>query len=199
MLQCHRAPPINTLAKYGEKLSAPAGATPAYSVHQPRCSGSASSTALTLLRRNILLWQDNRMKSLLIGLVLSLCGVCPVLAAEATTISDANHTTELWEGKALTAHFRVGMCHDKKGKAWGVLELRHATGQEDIYHLYGTLRNNEFNLHHSSGHFLSGRLGDDGTMKGKAKLKNGLRMSLSGSRRLNVPLAAEDCAPLARH
>lgn len=115
-----------------------------------------------------------------------------------TVVSDCQRMTELWEGRALTAQFRVGMCYDRRGNARGVLLLRHATGQEDQYHLYGTLKNNEFDLRHSSGHHLFGTL-DDGTMKGKAKLKNGISMSLTGKRTLNAPVAAPDCAPLPKY
>lgn len=115
-----------------------------------------------------------------------------------TTVTGPNHTTELWEGKALTATFRVGMCYDARGKANGVLVLRHANGQEDVYHLYGTLKNNEFQLSHSSGHTLTGRLTANDRMEGKARLKSGLKMSLSGSRQRNARLAAADCAPLPR-
>lgn len=135
------------------------------------------------------------MKRMMIALICVAFFTGTSLGAQAA-ISDAGHITELWEGSALTARFRVGMCHDSKGKAWGVLLLRHATGQQDTYHLYGTIRNNEFNLHHSSGHYLSGSLGDDGTMQGKARLANGLKLNLSGKRKLNVPLASSDCAPL---
>lgn len=119
----------------------------------------------------------------------------PALGAD-TTVTNDQHITELWEGKALTARFRVGICYQKKGRAMGVLLLRHANGQEDVYHLYGTLENNEFNLSHSSGHHLSGKLTGADSMQGKAKLKNGLSFSLSGKRYVNVPLIASDCAPL---
>lgn len=104
--------------------------------------------------------------------------------------------TELWEGKALTARFRVGMCFDALGNARGVLLLRHSNGQEDTYHLYGTIKNNEFNLSHSSGHSFKGRLTSPTSMEGKAKLKNGLGLNLFGQRMRDVELAAPDCAPL---
>lgn len=116
--------------------------------------------------------------------------------AAATIVTGGNETTELWQGKALTASFRVGMCYDKKGKARGVLFLRHANGQEDVYHLYGTMKNNEFFLSHSSGHTFSGSITGASSMEGKAKLKSGLRLTLKGQRTKDVPLAASDCAPL---
>ena len=150
------------------------------------------------MRRRLALWQNTGMKVLAMILLL-LASLISTSPAAETVVSNARQVTELWEGSALTARFRVGMCHDRKGKAWGVLLLRHANGQEDVYHLHGTLANNEFSLRHSSGHYLSGTLDDDGTMKGKAKLQNGLTMSLSGKRTLNAPLKVPDCAPLPSH
>ncbi len=130
-------------------------------------------------------------------LLLVFFAASPAFAVE-TTATGAEHVTELWEGKALAASFRVGMCHNAKGDAKGVLLLRHANGQEDVYHLYGTLKNNEFSLAHSSGHTFTGRLTGYDRMEGKARLKNGLRLALSGKRILNARLAASDCAPLPR-
>lgn len=116
--------------------------------------------------------------------------------AADTTVSNASKTTELWEGKAMSATFRVGMCYTPSGRAWGVLVLRHRNGQEDQYHLYGTLRDGFFNLSHSSGHTLRGEITGRDSMEGKARLSNGMSLTLSGKRRVNVPLAASDCAPL---
>ncbi len=121
----------------------------------------------------------------------------PMPASGADTITTGNGTTtELWEGKALTATFRVGICYTRQGGAKGVLLLKHRNGQEDTYHLYGTLKNNEFYLTHSSGHKLSGAISGPESMQGKARLANGLSLSLKGKRIRNVPLAASDCAPL---
>lgn len=147
------------------------------------------------LRLRLAVWQYRGMRVAII-LILCLCFFPGSSLAAETTVTDANHVAELWEGRALTARFRVGMCYNKQGKAWGVLLLRHARGQEDVYHLYGTMRNNQFDLHHSSGHYLSGTVNDNGTMRGKAKLGNGMKLSLSGTRKVNVPLRAEDCAPM---
>lgn len=119
-----------------------------------------------------------------------------IASAVETTVTGAEHTTELWQGKALGATFRVGICYRKNGQAQGVLLLRHRNGQQDVYHLYGTLSNNEFHLTHSSGHKLQGTLTGENSMKGRAKLANGLALSLSGKRERNARLAAADCAPL---
>lgn len=116
--------------------------------------------------------------------------------AEETTITGPDHSTELWRGKVLTASFRAGMCFGHDGKARGVLILKHSSGQEDVYHLYGTMKNNEFDLSHSSGHYFSGKLTGPGTMEGKAKLSNGMKLNLKGERLQNVRLKASDCAPL---
>lgn len=126
-----------------------------------------------------------------------LCGGL-ALAGAPTTITGPEHATELWEGKALTATFRVGMCFSPDGKARGVLLLKHANGQRDAYHLYGTINNGYFDLSHSSGHYFSGHLAGPDKMEGKVRLANGLKLNLKGSRKLNVPLLAEDCAPLPK-
>lgn len=119
-------------------------------------------------------------------------------SAQETVESSPEQTTELWEGKALTANFRVGICYRPDGRAQGVLLLKHRSGQEDVYHLYGTVKNNEFYLSHSSGHKLSGSLTGPESMQGKAKLKSGLTLKLSGKRQRDVRLSAADCAPLPR-
>lgn len=135
------------------------------------------------------------MRSCLILFVLmTFFAVCA--GAVETTVTSGDRTTELWQGKALTAIFRVGICYGKKGQAQGVLLLRHRNGKEDVYHLYGTLKNNEFYLTHSSGHKFEGRLTGPDRMEGKARLSSGMRLSLNGKRQRNVPLVASDCAPL---
>ncbi len=110
--------------------------------------------------------------------------------------SGKKQATELWEGKVLTAKFRAGMCFEPDGKARGVLILTHRNGNEDVYHLYGTMKDNKFELSHSSGHYFSGSLENPDQMEGKVKLSNSMKMSLKGSRKKNVTLKAPDCAPL---
>lgn len=130
------------------------------------------------------------------GLVLLFVFGASCCFGQDTVVSGPGMETELWEGKALTARFRVGVCYKPDGSARGVLLLKHRNGDQDTYHLYGTLKNNEFYLTHSSGHVISGRLAGPDAMEGKAKLSSGLRLSLSGKRTRNVPLIAADCAPL---
>lgn len=115
-----------------------------------------------------------------------------------TTTSGPEHETEYWQGKVLTATFRAGMCFAPDGNAKGVLILRHSNGNEDVYHLYGTMKNNQFDLSHSSGHFFSGQLIEPDKLKGKVKLNKGITLSMEGKRTKNVRLDAEDCAPLNR-
>ena len=124
----------------------------------------------------------------------------PVWAAGAqkTITSGSGEVTELWTGKVLTATFRAGMCFRTDGRARGVLILRHSNGQEDTYHLYGSIRDNAFDLSHGSGHTFTGRITGPRSMEGRVKLKNGLSLNLEGKREQDVPLAAEDCAPLPR-
>lgn len=106
-----------------------------------------------------------------------------------------DYSTELWTGKVITATFRAGMCFHKDGKARGVLLLRHYNGNEDVYHLYGTIKNNKFHLTHGSGHVLDGEITSPHAIKAKVKLGNGMRLSLDGERFVNAPLVASDCAP----
>ena len=116
-------------------------------------------------------------------------------AADAI-VTGPGERTELWTGRVLTAKFRAGMCFEDNGKARGVLILRHANGNEDAYHLYGHIRNDTFELSHSSGHHFAGRLVSPDEMEGSVKISKGPKLSLSGKRVLNAPLAASDCAPL---
>lgn len=118
-----------------------------------------------------------------------------IMAAE-TIVSNPEVRTEYWQGKVLTASFRAGMCFGRDGKARGVLLLKHSNGQVDEYHLYGSIRGDEFELSHSSGHIFKGSLVSPDRMEGRVKLKHSISLGLKGERRLNVPLLAEDCAPL---
>lgn len=124
--------------------------------------------------------------------------IFPVCSAYAEDVikSDSDLTTELWEGRVLTARFKAGMCFERDGKARGVLILKHMTGKEDTYHLYGSIKNNSFELSHSSGHYFNGELTDPENMAGKVKLSNGMNLTLKGHRTRNVTLKAPDCAPL---
>lgn len=120
----------------------------------------------------------------------------PALPAEELIKSDGKRKTELWEGRVLTARFRVGMCFEPGGDVRGVLILKHLNGNEDTYHLYGKLKGDNFDLSHSSGHYFNGQLTGPDSMEGKVKLSNGMKMTLKGSRTRNVTLKAPDCAPL---
>ena len=159
---------------------------------------------LTSYGRSILQKSDSFFTAFFIFAFFLVAVMCnPAMAAKKTqpveTVQTGNGlVTELWDGKVLTATFRAGMCFEPTGITKGVLILRHSNGKEDVYHLYGTTFNNEFTLSHGSGHEFNGEFADDNTMKGKVKLANGLRISLKGERHKNVPLAAEDCAPLPR-
>lgn len=120
------------------------------------------------------------------------------LMAAETIVSNPEVRTEYWQGKVLTATFRAGMCFARDGQARGVLLLRHSSGQVDEYHLYGKISGDEFELSHSSGHIFKGRLVTPDRMEGRVKLKHSISLSLKGERIQNVPLLAEDCAPLEK-
>ncbi len=146
----------------------------------------------------------NTMKSihkyafaLILTLLLSPCVQHQTASAEPGIVkSGSGEVTELWQGKVLTAKFRAGMCFAQNGKARGVLLLTHANGQTDTYHLYGTIKNNEFNLSHGSGHVFTGKITGKNSMEGKVRLKGGMSLNLKGARTIDAPLQAEDCAPL---
>lgn len=103
---------------------------------------------------------------------------------------------ELWTGSLYTSSFRVGMCVSAQGAVRGVLHLRLANGQVDVYHFTGTVKDNAIEASHSSGHTFRGRLSAPDKVEGTINLKNGMKIKLEGKRIQDVPLAPEDCAPL---
>lgn len=128
----------------------------------------------------------------------ALAGILPSLFfAAGIQAASPDEKTELWQGTVLGARFRTGVCFAPNGSARGVLLLTHRNGQTDVYHLYGHLAGNAFELRHGSGHVFRGSLFSDGRMEGRVRLSGGLSMSLSGARTPNVRLAG-DCAPLAK-
>lgn len=103
---------------------------------------------------------------------------------------------ELWTGSLYTSTFRMGMCFSARGKVRGVLHLHLANGQVDVYHFYGSVKDNVVAASHSSGHILHGRLSAPDKVEGMINLKNGMKIKFEGKRIYDVPLASEDCAPL---
>ena len=103
---------------------------------------------------------------------------------------------ELWTGSLYTSSFRVGMCVSAQGAVRGVLHLRLANGQVDVYHFTGTVKDNAIEASHSSGHTFRVRLSAPDKVEGTINLKNGMKIKLEGKRIQDVPLAPEDCAPL---
>lgn len=103
---------------------------------------------------------------------------------------------ELWTGSLYTSSYRVGICFSSTGSIRGVLNLRLANGQVDVYHFYGTVNNNKVFASHSSGHIFNGELIGNEIVKGEIQLKNGFKVNLEGKRVQDVELIKEDCAPL---
>ena len=91
---------------------------------------------------------------------------------------------------------RVGVCVSAQGKVRGVVQLRLYNGKVDVYHIDGTVQNNDIEAHHSSGHKFKGRLVSADTVEGVISLKNGMNVRLEGKRVHDVELAPEDCAPM---
>lgn len=103
---------------------------------------------------------------------------------------------ELWTGSLYSSTYRVGVCVSAQGTVRGVVHLRLYNGKVDVYHIDGTVRNNDIEAHHSSGHSFKGRLASADKVEGVISLKNGMNVRLEGKRIHDAPLAPEDCAPL---
>ena len=103
---------------------------------------------------------------------------------------------ELWTGSLYSSTYRVGVCVSAQGAVRGVVHLRLYNGKVDVYHIDGTVRNNDIEAHHSSGHSFKGRLASADKVEGVISLKNGMNVRLEGKRIHDAPLAPEDCAPL---
>ena len=124
----------------------------------------------------------------------------PTAGGTATaTPSAANapvEVRELWTGSLYSSTYRVGVCVSAQGAVRGVVHLRLYNGKVDVYHIDGTVQNNEIEAHHSSGHKFKGRLVSADAVEGVISLKNGMNVRLEGKRTHDAPLAPEDCAPL---
>lgn len=118
---------------------------------------------------------------------------CPAAGGENT--GGTVEVTELWTGDVLSASFRMGMCFSASGKLRGVVLLRSANGQIDVYHVYGSVQNNAFSATHGSGHKISGRFLSRDSVEVKIRLGNGMRFTTVARRSQDVPLT-DDCAPL---
>lgn len=103
---------------------------------------------------------------------------------------------ELWTGSLYSSTYKVGVCFSADGNVRGVVQLRLYNGQVDVYHIVGSVQNNEIQARHSSGHTFKGRLVSGDKVEGTIKLKNGMKVQLEGKRTYDVPLAPENCAPL---
>ena len=103
---------------------------------------------------------------------------------------------ELWTGSLYSSTYRVGVCVSAQGAVRGVVHLRLYNGKVDVYHIDGTVQNNDIEAHHSSGHKFKGRLVSADKVEGVISLKNGMNIKLEGKRAHDVELVPEDCAPL---
>ena len=118
-----------------------------------------------------------------------------LLAAETAQEASAERQ-ELWSGSIYTSKFRCGFCFSPTGKARGVLLLRTAYGQVDVYHLYGSISQGHVDVRHSSGHHVLGDIQGD-SVTGSITLGSGRTISFKGKRQTGMALAPEDCAPPA--
>ena len=115
---------------------------------------------------------------------------------ESAALGSPVEVRELWTGSLYSSTYRVGVCVSAQGNVRGVVHLRLYNGKVDVYHIDGTVQNNEIEAHHSSGHKFKGRLASADTVEGVISLKNGMNIKLEGKRSHDVELAPEDCAPL---
>lgn len=125
----------------------------------------------------------------------------PFSAGDAATAKPSAANTpvevrELWTGSLYSSTYRVGVCVSAQGTVRGVVHLRLYNGKVDVYHIDGTVRNNDIEAHHSSGHSFKGRLASADRVEGVISLKNGMNVRLEGKRTHDAQLAPEDCAPL---
>lgn len=107
----------------------------------------------------------------------------------------SDESVEVWSGSILSATFRVGMCTKADGSLRGVFLLTHKSGETDVYHLYGSVKDLNFEARHASGHVIWGDLSDPGTVRGKMRIKRGMKFSFEGKRQYNARVSA-DCTPL---
>ncbi|WP_241160201.1 hypothetical protein [Desulfovibrio sp. ZJ369] len=121
-------------------------------------------------------------------------GQAPGQAAAAPAAKPIE-ATELWTGSLYSSTFRAALCFSAQGAVRGVLHLRLANGKTDVYHIVGTVKNNEIQASHSSGHTFRGRLLASDKVQGVISLKNGMKIKVDGKRLQDVPVT-EDCAPL---
>ena len=120
----------------------------------------------------------------------------PVSGQEPAASGSPVEVRELWTGSLYSSTYRVGVCVSAQGKVRGVVQLRLYNGKVDVYHIDGTVQNNDIEAHHSSGHKFKGRLVSADTVEGVISLKNGMNVRLEGKRVHDVELAPEDCAPM---
>lgn len=176
-------------------------------------------TCQSLRARVLLAARSVRLKHTVIALVCLVClGAQAASAAETAPAREAGTASgqtvastpgqnaavtgspvevrELWTGSLYSSTYRVGVCFSAQGTVRGVVQLRLYNGKVDVYHIDGTVQNNDVEAHHSSGHKFKGRLVSADTVEGVISLKNGMNVRLEGKRAHDVELAPEDCAPL---
>ena len=124
--------------------------------------------------------------------------VAPASGPDTAAAGGPVEVRELWTGSLYSSTYRVGVCFSAQGTVRGVVQLRLYNGKVDVYHIDGTVQNNDVEAHHSSGHKFKGRLVSADSVEGVISLKNGMNVRLEGKRTHNVELAPEDCAPLGQ-
>jgi hypothetical protein len=115
---------------------------------------------------------------------------------QRTVFAAPVEVAELWTGTVYTSTYRIGICFSSEGKVRGVMHLRTRKGDVDVYHFYGTVKDNEVMAAHSSGQRFRWRLVSAKKVEGEIVLTSGRKIALDGERHHDALLAPEDCAPL---
>ncbi len=95
----------------------------------------------------------------------------------------------------LSATFKAGICTRPGNGVRGVFLLTHKNGDTDVYHVYGYREGGFVEVRHASGHIFKARVEPDGTLEGKARIRNRVSLTLKGKSTPGVQLT-DDCAPL---
>lgn len=103
---------------------------------------------------------------------------------------------ELWTGTLYTATFRMGVCVTHAGVLRGVLLLRHKNGDEDVYHVHGTVDNGHIRARHNSGHVFEGYFVGEDRVHLNVTLKGGRILHLEGVRIRDPAMRLDTCRPI---
>lgn len=102
----------------------------------------------------------------------------------------------VWEGSLYLHQFRAGCCLEEDGGIRGVLRVKTPSGDENIYHYLGVLREEDavFQATHHSGHKAKGRLLGPDTAELTVTSRKGSSVTML-ARRVPQTLPDDECGP----